>query len=264
MTTDQVPIYARAYDLTDRLGSFFVPESELGTEYYSVFLKLTSIADFTVCIISGKTGANIKVSIRDVYNTSFREHVIGRLEMIEPFMLTRDFDMSGTRIVSDCPVAVFSIGERGNDPAPLLTSMPPVSALGYAESHTLPHRCSCDAEVTNVYIYVSGPKAMAGGCIVDYINASAFDITVGNLDPIMRWQCRLAVLPNTTSTYEVCGGNSTGNTTPGPKDESNEAPGRIITVIAAVAVLGGLTSIPAGRYLKKNQRKRSRVASSLT
>ncbi|KAL5015841.1 hypothetical protein ScPMuIL_005430 [Solemya velum] len=86
--------------------SFLVPMHQQGSEYFAVFPKELTIERFLICVttISNKTVVQFEIQRSD--NSTYDDAFVADIFHLVAFVVSKNFDTSGSRIVADGNVAV--------------------------------------------------------------------------------------------------------------------------------------------------------------
>ncbi|KAL5006665.1 hypothetical protein ScPMuIL_015471 [Solemya velum] len=108
--------------------SQLIPVRLQGSEYFAVFPKNVAIERFFICVVTVSNNTEVQVGVKQFDNHTHNDVYVVSLTFIEPFVVSKIFDMSGSRILSRRAVAVncmFSL--HGN--VGIIESLP-VKVLG--------------------------------------------------------------------------------------------------------------------------------------
>lgn len=149
----EVVVYAVNMELFSNDAFLAYPTDTLGTEYYTVsYFPPTTNCEFG--IVGVKDGTNVQITLPKLRNGTIVEvtyegfsykngdTLLITLQRYQTFQIQSKGDLTGSHIVSDSPVAVFSGNVRtavGNSESRdhLVEQIPPVSSWG-VEFHTVP------------------------------------------------------------------------------------------------------------------------------
>lgn len=148
--------------------SYIVPNGALGSEYYIIFGEDSEISNYKMSVITSTGNKTAKFNIGNANNASFRYTEIVYLKVLEPYVISRDFDISGSRIVADGPVAVFCDALNG------ILAVPPMSILGKAFIPLVYPRYNIDMHIRFVVIMNSTTININGSSI--FSNGNQFDV----------------------------------------------------------------------------------------
>lgn len=117
------------YSFPTDIYGLFLPDDALGTEYYAIFPQIKHAAAFyQLSVVSNSMHVIAKINVHREYDVSPLLTEIIMLLNLEPYVSSHDFDISGSRVVSNSTVAVFCCLVRENVPS--ILALPPVSTLG--------------------------------------------------------------------------------------------------------------------------------------
>lgn len=108
--------------------SLLIPIRLQGSEYYSVFPNIFGIERFLISAVTLATNARVQMRIRQTENYTTDEVIVADMMSIEAFLVSKSYDISGSRILSDRKIAVSCMFRK---PAYMgVIQMVPVKVLG--------------------------------------------------------------------------------------------------------------------------------------